>query len=73
MKERLKNYIRESQKPLKYAEYGSSELDYRANVYNKDAEIFYKNCGVKISEYAFFTSSFFISGRFSNITVFVQP
>ena len=53
MFERLKNYIRETQKPLKYADYPIKELDYRANIYNKDAEEFYNNSGAVVKEYAF--------------------
>lgn len=53
MKERIKNYKREMAKPLKYAQYPEKELDYRANIYNKDAETFYEKCGAKVLEYAF--------------------
>lgn len=52
MKERLNNYKREIQKPLKYADYYEKEIDYRGNVYNSDAEEFYNRCGVKVIEYA---------------------
>ncbi len=52
MKERLKNYKREVQKPLKYVDYFEKEIDYRGNVYNTEAEKFYDNCGVKVKEYA---------------------
>lgn len=53
LKERVKNYKREKQKPLRYLQYPLKELDYRANVYNNDALAFYKNCGVNITEMAF--------------------
>lgn len=53
MNERLKNYKREVQKPLKYVDYPDKEIDYRGNVYNKDAKSFYNNCGVSVKEYAF--------------------
>lgn len=57
MQERLKAYntkIKQTQKPLKYAEYFLKELDYRANIHNKSAEEFYKLCGVeKIIEQSF--------------------
>ena len=53
MSERLTNYKRELQKPLKYADYYEKEIDYRGNVFNKEAEEFYKNCGVSVKEYAF--------------------
>ena len=50
MAERLKNYKREIQKPLKYAEYPIKKLDYRANIHNKEAKSFYENCGCEVSE-----------------------
>lgn len=51
--ERLKNYKREFQKPLKYAKYISQSVDYRANIYNKEAEKFYEKCGCEVEEPAF--------------------
>ena len=51
--ERLKNYKREIQKPLKYCHYISDNTDYRANVYNNEAEKFYEQCGCSIAELAF--------------------
>ena len=53
MSERLKNYKREVQRPLKYAKYPILELDYRANIYNNYAKTFYENCGSKVVEKAF--------------------
>ena len=53
IKERLKNYKHEQQKPLKYVDYTQKEIDYRGNVYNKDAEDFYNKCGVDVKEYAY--------------------
>ena len=53
MAERLKNYKREIQKPLKYAEYPIKKLDYRANIHNKEAKSFYENCGCEVSEMSF--------------------
>ena len=53
MDERLKNYKREIQKPLKYSEFPQKELDYRANIYNNEAKLFYENCGCKICEMAY--------------------
>ena len=38
------------QKPMKYAKYYQSEIDYRGNVHNSKAEEFYKKCGVKVLE-----------------------
>lgn len=53
MAERIKNYKREVQKPLKYDKYFLSELDYKSNIYNKDAVNFYEKCSAKVVEYAF--------------------
>lgn len=52
MDTRLANYKREVQTPLKYAQYPIKEIDYRGNVYNKDAESFYNNSGTTVKEYA---------------------
>lgn len=53
MAERIKNYKREVQPPLSYADFYKSELDYRGNVYNETAKEFYKNCGCEVTEPAF--------------------
>lgn len=53
MKERIKNYKRDVSKPLKYVPYFKESIDYRGNVYNKEAEKFYNKCGVMVKEYAF--------------------
>ena len=53
MNERLKNYKREIQKPLKYTDFLNKELDYRANIYNDEAKRFYENCGCKVCEMAY--------------------
>ena len=53
MNERLKNYKREIQKSLKYTEFPQKELDYRANIFNKEAKCFYENCNCKVCEMAF--------------------
>ena len=50
MEERLKQYKREVQKPLDFTSYCRQEVDYRANVYNKEAENFYNKCGCKVLE-----------------------
>ena len=50
MAERLKNYPREFQKPINYAEYPVKKLDYRANIHNKEAKAFYQNCGCEVCE-----------------------
>ncbi len=49
-KEILANYKNEKQKSLKYAKYPLSEADYHENIHNKEAEDFYKNCGVTVKE-----------------------
>lgn len=50
MNERLNQYKREMQKPLKYVPYFIKEVDYRANVHNLSAKEFYEKCGVKVLE-----------------------
>ena len=52
MKKRLAIYNENKlkQKPMKYASYYLKEVDYRANVHNKEAEAFYENCGCKVCE-----------------------
>ena len=50
MNERLKNYKRDLQKTLKYAEFPQKELDYRANIHNSEAKCFYENSGCKVCE-----------------------
>lgn len=50
MEERLKQYKREIPKPLDFTQYYKQEVDYRANVYNKEAEKFYNKCGCKVLE-----------------------
>ena len=50
MDERLKNYPREHQKQLKYADFPKKELDYLANIHNNSAKSFYENCGGSVCE-----------------------
>ncbi len=50
MQKRLLNYPKEVQKELKYTDFYKKELDYRGNVYNKDAKNFYNQCNCKILE-----------------------
>ena len=50
MNERLKNYKRELQKPLKLFKFPKENLDYRANIHNKCAKEFYENCGCEVCE-----------------------
>ena len=55
MKNRLEFYKqnRQKQKTLKYSKYFITEVDYRANIHNKSAKIFYEKCGVKVLEPSF--------------------
>ena len=50
MEERIKNYPKKYQKPIKFLNYPKENLDYRANVHNKTAKEFYENCDCSISE-----------------------
>ena len=49
---RLNSYKRDIQKTLEYTDFYKKELDYRANVHNKEAELFYKNCNSNVNEYS---------------------
>lgn len=49
-KERLSNYKRNIQKPISYADFPLSKIDYRANVFNSEAKEFYKNCNCGVTE-----------------------
>lgn len=59
MEERLKNYPREFQKPLKYTNFPEEKMDYRANVHNKTAKEFYSKCNCEICEMSFESQNFF--------------
>lgn len=48
--ERLKNYRRDVQKPLKYVDFPQKEVDYRANIHNNTAKSFYETCGCEVCE-----------------------
>ena len=50
MSERLKQYKREIQKPLKSTPFYKKEVDYRANVFNNQAVGFYSECDCKVLE-----------------------
>ena len=52
MRKRLDLYKRETQKPMNYTKFYKNELDYRANIYNKESELFYEKCGAVVNEYA---------------------
>lgn len=56
-KERLSNYTRNVQKPIKYSSFPIDEVDYRANILNSEAKSFCENCHVKVSEYALESSA----------------
>ena len=56
MKERLGNYPREVQKPLRYVEFPKKELDYKANVHNFEADMFYQKCKSIVKERSFESS-----------------
>lgn len=50
MNERLKNYKRELQKPLKYVKFPKETLDYKANIHNQCAKEFYEKFGCEVCE-----------------------
>ena len=52
MKKRLSEYKRGTQKTLKYADFYKNELDYRANIHNKEAQKFYEKCGAVVKEWS---------------------
>ena len=58
MAERLKNYKREIQNPLKYAKFPLKKVDYRANIHNMQAKSFYEDCGCEVSEMSAESGSF---------------
>lgn len=62
MTERLKNYPKEVQKPIRYAEFPEKIADYKLNIFNDEAEKFYKECKVEVKERALETLSNVKSG-----------
>lgn len=50
--ERLKNYPKEVQKPICYAEFPDKIADYKFNIFNDEAVKFYEECKVNIKECA---------------------
>lgn len=62
MNERLANYHRSLQKHIGYRDFYRKTLDYRANVYNSEAKLFYNNCNCEILEYALESSKNIKSG-----------
>ncbi|MEE3349524.1 MAG: U32 family peptidase [Candidatus Gastranaerophilaceae bacterium] len=59
MEERIKNYKRETQKPLQYSKYIKQTADYHENIHNKEAEEFYKNCGCQVTEKSIESQNYF--------------
>ena len=53
MEERLSNYEREVQQPMRYAKFPKQEMDYRANVHNLEAKAFYDKCDCKITQMSY--------------------
>ena len=53
MEERLNNYEREYQQPLKYRKFPKSELDYKANIHNQKAKEFYEKCQAKVTQMSY--------------------
>lgn len=60
--ERLKNYPKEVQKPICYAEFPDKIADYKFNIFNDEAVKFYEECKVNIKEYALESSDNIKSG-----------
>lgn len=56
MEERLNNYERDVQQPLNYAQYPIKNLDYKANIHNHKAKMFYENCGCNVCEMSYESS-----------------
>ncbi len=50
MQERIKNYKKIEQPPLKYTDYPEKEIDFSGNVHNEYANKFYEKCNCKITE-----------------------
>ena len=50
---RIKNYTTEKQEKIRIAKYPLPEGDYRLNVHNNEAKIFYEKCGCKVLESSF--------------------
>ena len=60
--ERLRNYKRNSQKPICYANYSEARIDYRGNIFNENAKQFYLNCNCEVLDNALETNSSIPSG-----------
>lgn len=55
--ERLNSYNRNAQKPISYKVFPQKTLDYHANIFNDEAEKFYKNCDCDITQRALESSN----------------
>ena len=53
MQKRMTEYKRDEQRPIHFTNYYKKEVDYRANIHNKQAKEFYEKCGVVVSEMSF--------------------
>ncbi len=62
MAERIKNYPKIVQNVLSYADFYEDSVDYRANVYNKEAEKFYSKCNCSVNQHAIESSKTISSG-----------
>jgi len=51
-KERLSKFTQIPQNPIDYTTFSEGELDYRANIFNSEAESFYKKCGCSVTQRA---------------------
>ena len=51
MEERLKNYKRISHKKLTYTDFYEKNLNYKANIFNNEAKIFYEKCNANVTEF----------------------
>ena len=60
--ERLKNYPKEVQRPICYAEFPDKIADYKFNIFNDEAVKFYEECKVNIKECALESSDNIKSG-----------
>ena len=50
MQKRLKNFPKDTQKPICYADFPVTKIDYRGNVLNSEAKSFYEECKVCVTE-----------------------
>ena len=62
MEERLKNYQKDTQKPIHYATYPDKNIDHCGNIFNDEAQKFYEECKVCSTEPAVESLSYVKSG-----------